>query len=75
MFFFQTVYDDPTLSHGTNWIRQCSSSHGHIWMTVLYVYKALLLLYAAHTAWTIRTITLPSMNDSTYVFLNKIIIK
>ena len=42
----------------------CYSHHMTVWVTVLCVSKLILLAYGAYVSWTIRSISIPSMNDS-----------
>lgn len=49
---------------------ECNSNFNEVWITVLTMYKIILLMYGIYLAWIIRNINVPSMNDSKYLLLS-----
>lgn len=49
---------------------ECYSSYNEVWVTILTMYKIILLMYGIYLAWIIRNINVPSMNDSKYLLLS-----
>lgn len=61
------------LSHQTNQLKivfECNSNLNEVWITMLTMYKIILLMYGIYLAWIIRNINVPSMNDSKYLLLS-----
>ena len=61
------------LSHQTNQLKivfECNSNLNEVWITILTMYKIILLMYGIYLAWIIRNINVPSMNDSKYLLLS-----
>ena len=49
---------------------ECNSNMYEVWITILTMYKIILLMYGIYLAWIIRNINVPSMNDSKYLLLS-----
>lgn len=49
---------------------ECNSNYYEVWITILTMYKIILLMYGIYLAWIIRNINVPSMNDSKYLLLS-----
>lgn len=49
---------------------ECDSNYNEVWITILTMYKIILLMYGIYLAWIIRNINVPSMNDSKYLLLS-----
>jgi hypothetical protein len=49
---------------------ECNSSYDEVWLTILTMYKIILLMYGIYLAWIIRNVNVPSMNDSKYLLLS-----
>lgn len=49
---------------------ECNSSYYEVWVTVLTIYKIILLMYGIYLAWIIKNVNVPSMNDSKYLLLS-----
>ncbi|KAK2140805.1 hypothetical protein LSH36_1241g00020 [Paralvinella palmiformis] len=49
------------------YIEYCHSDHVTIWMSVIYVYKGLLLIFGCFLAWETRQVSIPALNDSKYI--------
>ena len=49
---------------------ECNSNYNEVWITILTMYKIILLMYGIYLAWIIRNINVPSMNDSKYLLLS-----
>jgi hypothetical protein len=49
---------------------ECNSNLFEVWITILTMYKIILLMYGIYLAWIIRNINVPSMNDSKYLLLS-----
>lgn len=49
---------------------ECNSNYNEVWVTILTMYKIILLMYGIYLAWIIRNINVPSMNDSKYLLLS-----
>lgn len=49
---------------------ECHSNFNEVWITILTMYKIILLMYGIYVAWLIRNINVPSMNDSKYLLLS-----
>ena len=49
---------------------ECNSNMFEVWITILTMYKIILLMYGIYLAWIIRNISVPSMNDSKYLLLS-----
>ncbi|CAG7672082.1 unnamed protein product [Allacma fusca] len=66
-----TIEDDP---HDRSVVYQpkievCTSQHGHVWLSVLYGYKSLLLVVGVYMAWETRHVKIQALNDSNYIGL------
>jgi hypothetical protein len=53
---------------------ECNSNFNEVWISVLTIYKIVLLMYGIYLAWLIRNINVPSMNDSKYLILSTYVI-
>ena len=51
-------------------IYECNSSFNEVWITVLTIYKIILLMYGIYLSWLIRNVNVPSMNDAKYLLLS-----
>jgi gamma-aminobutyric acid type B receptor len=49
---------------------ECNSSFNEVWITVLTIYKIILLMYGIYLSWLIRNVNVPSMNDAKYLLLS-----
>lgn len=61
------------LSYQANQLKivfECNSNLNEVWITMLTMYKIILLMYGIYLAWIIRNINVPSMNDSKYLLLS-----
>ncbi|XP_074652841.1 uncharacterized protein LOC141907168 [Tubulanus polymorphus] len=59
--------EDPPVIHAA---RVCSCRYFPAWATVMLIYKTAMLVYGAYLSWSIRHVTLPSMNDSPCIVLS-----
>lgn len=53
---------------------ECGSTYAEVWIAVLTIYKIILFMYGIYLAWLIRTINVPSMNDSMYLIVSTFVI-
>ncbi|XP_013415617.1 gamma-aminobutyric acid type B receptor subunit 2 [Lingula anatina] len=45
----------------------CFSTHMTIWLSILYAYKGVLLIFGCFLAWETRHVSIPALNDSKYI--------
>ena len=57
-------------SYNIKLLYECNSNLNEVWITVLTIYKLILMMYGIYLAWLIRNVTVPSMNDSKYLLLS-----
>lgn len=50
-----------------NQVEVCVSHNKRVWLSILYIYKGLLLLVGVYMAWETRHIKIPALNDSQYI--------
>lgn len=69
----ETVPLIRNVSHQTSQLKvafECNSNFNEVWITVLTMYKIIMIMYGIYLAWIIRNINVPSMNDSKYLLLS-----
>lgn len=72
-FSYDEISSIKNLSYQTNQLKlvfECNSNLNEVWITMLTMYKIILLMYGIYLAWIIRNINVPSMNDSKYLLLS-----
>ncbi|XP_070566216.1 gamma-aminobutyric acid type B receptor subunit 2-like [Ptychodera flava] len=48
-------------------MQHCKSNRMTIWLSVIYVYKGILLVFGCFLAWETRRVSIPALNDSKYI--------
>lgn len=66
----QPVVQNYSQKNQLKLVFECNSSYNEVWITILTMYKIILLMYGIYLAWIIRNINVPSMNDSKYLLLS-----
>lgn len=69
-FTSQPIVQNYSQKNQLKLIFECNSSYNEVWVTILTMYKIVLLMYGIYLAWIIRNINVPSMNDSKYLLLS-----
>nr|XP_032807612.1 gamma-aminobutyric acid type B receptor subunit 2-like isoform X1 [Petromyzon marinus] len=48
-------------------LEHCESTHMTIWLSIVYAYKGLLMVFGCFLAWETRNVSIPALNDSKYI--------
>lgn len=64
------IIQNFSLTNQLKVVLECNSNYNEVWITILTMYKIILLMYGIYLAWIIRNINVPSMNDSKYLLLS-----